>query len=280
MEVNPDAKLPPEVAAAFDDSTNEANRLLLMLRPLYGGVDNWAHLGGVRYYVTYRIPGPDSTTAKEWTESHFVWTHERPRMRIDNADDSTVVVVTGDSTFVRRGGEWVLDPAVVLPAREQALEEVWLTRVPWNLLDARLKRRLNRPWVEKGPLDLRIEYGPGLDRPAGTRLFVRFDPPTYALRTMRWYDPRTRSWFLMEFSDEGRRYGWTWAGRRVLRASDADGAPGPILLTEVIQDMQLETFLPTEVLAPPGGKAYVSRSDSTAAAAPSPAGGAPGAPAR
>jgi len=59
----------------------------------------------VRYYVTYRIPGPDSTTVRQWTESHFVWTHDRPRIRIDNADDSTVVVVTGDSTFVRRAGQ-------------------------------------------------------------------------------------------------------------------------------------------------------------------------------
>jgi len=162
---------------------------------------------------------------------------------------------------------------VVEPARAQALDEVWLLRMPWNLLDGRLKRRLNRPWAENGPLDVRVEYGPGLDRRAGTRLFARFDPPGYALRSLRWYDPLTRNWYLMEFSDDQRRYGWTWAGRRVLRSSDADGTPGPVILTAVVQDMQLETFLPAEVLAPPGGVATVSRADSTAAGA-APAAGA------
>ena len=68
---------------------------------------------------------------------------------------------------------------------------------------------------------------------------------------------------LMEFSDNGKRYGWTWAGRRVLRTSDAQGTPGPIVRTELVQDMQLETFLPAEVLAPPGGVATVSRADSS-----------------
>jgi hypothetical protein len=136
-------------------------------------------------------------------------------------------------------------------------------RVPWNLLDGRLKRRLLKPWAEGSPFEVSVEYGPGADRPAGTHLFLRFDPPSYALRSMRWYDPASRNWYLMEFADEGKRYGWTWSGRRVLRTSDALGTPGPIVLTALIQDMQLETFLPTEVLAPPGGVAVVSRADST-----------------
>jgi hypothetical protein len=178
--------------------------------------------------------------------------------------------VTGDSTFVRRAGAWVTAPEVVLPARAQALDEVWLLRAPWNLLDYDLKRRLNRDWAENQPLDVRVEYGPGQDRPAGTRLFLRFDPPTYTLRAMRWYDPASRNWYLMEFADEGRRYGWTWSNRRVLRTSDAAGTPGPVVLTAEIQDMQLETFPPTDVLAPPGGAAFVSRADTTATGALAP----------
>jgi len=255
----------PEVNPAYDDSSAAAHSMLLLLRSNYGGIDNWAHLGGVRYYVTYRIPGPDSTTVREWSESHFVWTHDTPRIRIDNGDDSTVVVVTGDSTFVRRSGVWVTSPDVVLPAREQALDEVWLVRVPWNLVDQPLKARIEPAWTQGAPLSLRIEYGAGFDRPAGTRMFLRFDPPDYALGTMHWYDPRTKNWYLMEFSDQGHRYGWTWANRRVLRTSDADGTRGPVVWTALVQDMQLETFLPTVVLAPPGGVPYVSHADSTAA---------------
>jgi hypothetical protein len=270
------AKAPPKTAPAPpvtapvpppapDDSSAAAHSLLLTLRPQYGGIDNWARLGGVRYFVTYRIAGPDSTTVREWTESYMVWTHDSPRIRIDNGEDSTAVVVTGDSTFVRRGGVWVTDPAVTLPARNEALDEVWLMRLPWNIIDYKLKRRVEPAFAPGQPLSLRVEYGPGLDRPAGTRLFLRFDPPTYALRSMRWYDPRTRNWYLMEFADEGRRYGWMWSNRRVLRSSDSAGTPGPIVWTALVQDMQLETFMPTEVLAPPGAAAFVARPDSAAA---------------
>jgi hypothetical protein len=249
-----------------DDSSAAAHSTLMLLRPVFGGIDTWAKIGGMRYYVTYRIAGPDSTTVHEWTESYITWAHDRPRIRIDNGEDSTAVVVTGDSTFVRRGGAWVTTPDVALHARSEALDEVWIMRLPWNLIDGNMHRRVEQDFASGKPLLLRVEYGPGQDRPAGTRLFLRYDPPTYALRTMRWYDPRPRHWYLMEFSDEGRRYGWMWSNRRVLRSSDAAGTPGPIVWTALVQDMQVETFMPTEVLAPPGAAAYVARPDSTSGA--------------
>ena len=197
--------------------------------------------------------GPDSAKVREWTEAHIVWAHDRPRIRIDNADDSTVVVVTGDSTFVRRGGVWSSDPEVVAQARALALQNVWLLRMPWNLIDMNLVRRLDPPYVKDGPLSVRIEYGPGQDLPAGTRAWVLFEPPTYAVRTIRWYDPVAKGWYLLELSGDQKRYGWTWAERRTLRASDAEGRPGPIILDATVEDMQLNNTMPLVVLAPPGG---------------------------
>jgi hypothetical protein len=251
------AQAPP---AAADDSSRAAHQMLLFLRGVYGGVDNWAFIDGMRYYATFRIPGPDSTQVTEWTESHMVWSHDRPRVRIDNATDSTVVVVTGESTYVRRAGTWTTDPQVVGPARAQALEASWLIRVPWNLLDWNLKRRLDPPWVKDGPLSVRIDYGPGQDRPAGTQVWIRFDPPTYAVRSVRWYDPRSKNWYLMELSGDQQRYNWTWATRRVVHASDATGKVGPVVLDVRIEDMQVDNQMPLAVLSPPNGIAVVADS--------------------
>lgn len=248
--------------AAADDSSRSANELLLFLRGLYGGVDNWSFIEGMRYYATYRIPGPDSTQVSEWTESHMVWAHDRPRVRIDNATDSTVVVVTGDSTFMRRGGVWITDPQLVDPARELALEAAWLIRVPWNIIDWNLKRRLDPPYVKDGPLSVRIDYGPGQERPAGTQVWVRFDPPSYALRQVRWYEPRSKNWYLMELSGDQQRYKWTWASNRMVYASDAEGRKGPLVLSVRIEDMQIDNQMPTVVLAPPNAVAVRAPSDS------------------
>jgi hypothetical protein len=174
-------------------------------------------------------------------------------VRIDNATDSTIVVVTGDTTYVRRAGAWTTDPAVVAQARALALESSWLLRLPWNLLDFNLKRRVDPPFVKDGPLSVRIDYGKGQERPDGTRVWIRFDPPSYAVRSIRWYDPASKGWSLMELKDDQKRYGWTWAAHRTVRASDADGKPGPVVLEAEVEDMQLVNAMPLSVLAPPGG---------------------------
>ena len=254
---------PAALPAAADDSSRAAHEMLLFLRGTYGGVDNWAYIEGMRYYATFRIPGPDSTQVTEWTESHMVWAKDRPRVRIDNATDSTIVVVTGDTTYVRRAGTWSTDPAVVGPARALALDASWLIRMPWNLLDWNLKRRLDPPFVKDGPLSVRIEYGPGQDRPAGTRVWVRFDPPSYALRQVRWYDPRSKGWYLMELSGDQQRYNWTWASHRVVHASDSEGRPGPVVLDVRIDDMQIDNTMPVVVLTPPNGLAVRAAADTT-----------------
>jgi len=243
---------PPTLPPAADDSSRAAHEMLTFVRGVYGGQDNWANLDGWRYYITYRMFGPDSTKLGEWTEAHMVWAKGHPRMRIDNSNDSTVVVVTGDTTYVRRGGLWSTDPAVVAQARALALQNLWLLRMPWNLLDFSLKRRLDPPFVKNGPLSVRIDFGPGQDLPAGTHAWIRFDPPTYAIRNVRWYDPVAKGWYLLELSGDQQRYGWTWAGRRTLRASDSGGRPGPIILDATIEDMQLDNAMPLIVLSPPG----------------------------
>jgi len=255
----------PMPAAASDDSSRSAHEMLLLLRGDYAGVDNWAFMDGVRYYATYRIPGPDSTQVTEWTEAHMVWLHDRPRVRIDNANDSTVVVVTGDTTYVRRDGVWTTDPALVDPARALALETSWLMRIPWNLLDWGLKRRLDPPYVKDGPLSVRLEYGPGQERSAGTRVYVRFDPPSYTLRQVRWYDPRSKGWYLMDLTGDQKRYGWTWATHRVVHASDAEGKVGPVVLDIRIDDMQIDNRMPLSVLAPPNAVAVRAPADSVKA---------------
>ena len=257
----PRESAPQGIPAAADDSSRAAQEMLLFLRGVYGGVDNWGFIEGMRYYATFRIPGPDSTQVTEWTEAHMVWAHDRPRVRIDNATDSTVVVVTGDTTYVRREGQWTTDPTIVGPDRELALDASWLIRLPWNLLDWNLKRRIDPAFVKDGPLSVRVDYGPGQDRPAGTQAWIRFDPPSYAVRQIRWYDPRSRNWFLMELSGDQQRYGWTWATRRVVHASDATGKVGPVVLDVRIEDMQIDNEMPLTVLAPPNGVAVRAAAD-------------------
>ena len=237
--------------AAADDSSLAAHQWLMLLRGDYGGLDNWANLDGLRYYITYRIPGPDGKTAREWTESHLAWLHDRPRLRIDNGTDSTIVIVTGDTTYVRRNGAWTSDPHANESERAHAIESLWLVRLPWNLLDYGLKRRLDSAFERGGPLSVRIEYGPDQDLPAGTRVWVRFDPPSYSVRSVRWYDPRSKGWYLLELEDDHKRYNWTWAERRTLRSSDAEGKAGPVISTATIEDMQLDNAMPLVVLAPP-----------------------------
>ena len=60
----PHTSPPQAMPAAADDSSRVAHELLLLLRGVYGGVDNFAFMDGVRYYAIYRIPGPDSTDRK------------------------------------------------------------------------------------------------------------------------------------------------------------------------------------------------------------------------
>ena len=62
---------------------------------------------------------------------------------------------------------------------------------------------------------------------------------------------------MLELEHDQKRYEWTWAERRTLRASDSEGKAGPVILEAQIEDMQLESMMPTEVLAPPGGTAVV-----------------------
>src|SRR4029078_5811442 len=97
----------------------------------------------------------------------------------------------------------------------------WMVRVPWNLLDWTIKRRVDPAFVKDGPLSVRLPDGPGQARPGGTRVYLRFDPPTYAARQVRWYDPRSKGWYLMELSGDQQRYGWTWATRRLVHTQGA-----------------------------------------------------------
>jgi hypothetical protein len=254
----------------MDDSSRQAQGFLEELSRVNGGPDLWANMRGVRYYITYRIPGPEGTTLEEWTEYHMVWTQGRPRVRIDNATDSTVVIVAGDTTWVRRDGRWTRDSLAVAPARAQALDARWLVRVPWNLLSPTLKRRIDSPLERDQPFVIRADYGPGEDRPAGTVARLTFAPPGFALTQVHWYDPQSRNWYLLELAGEQERYGWHWAERRTLHASDAAGTRGPVAWTALVQDMQIEAQMPDQVLAPPvvATAAVAAPADSAAAGAP------------
>lgn len=240
-------------AAVADDSTQYAQGMIADLRALYGGDDSWARIEGFRYYVQTTIPGPDGAPVREWTEAHHVWAHGAPRARIDVAEDSTIVVVRGDTTWVRRAGAWMTDSVVVAAGRAQALDALWTWRLPRNLLDPRIKARQLSANVRGEPLVTRFLYEkPGLDRPPGTVLTITFAPPGYAMRTLHWYDPRAGAWYRLELADDRKRYGFTWAGRRTLHASDAAGEKGPVLWTARLEDVQVEARMPGVVLAPPG----------------------------
>jgi hypothetical protein len=197
---------------------------------------------------------------RKWTESHHVWLHGAPRARIDVEEDSTIVIVAGDTTRVFRGGAWVdaADTSVIAAARDQALDLVWSWRLPRNLVDPAIRTRLRGAPARGAPFTARFHYDrPGLGRPAGTILDVTFAPPNYSMRRLHWYDPRTKGWYLLELADDKRRYDWTWAERRTLHASNAAGEPGPVVWSAVVQDLQIEPALPAVVLAPPGSGAGV-----------------------
>jgi len=245
---------------AVDESTAVAQALVWDVRALYGGLDNWERMDGFRYYVTYTIPGPEGAPVRTWTEVHHVWLHGAPRARIDVEEDSTIVIVSGDTTRVFRGGAWVgaADTTVIAAARDQALDLLWSSQLPRNLVNPAIRTRLRGPTARGEPFTARFHYDrPGLGRPEGTVLDVTFAPPTYAMRRLHWYDPRTRGWYLLELADDKSRYDWTWAERRTLHASNAAGEPGPVVWTAVVQDLQIEPAMPAAVLAPVGSAGVV-----------------------
>ncbi len=262
---------PPPTGPAPDDSSMRAAGLLLSTRRAYGFPDTWNRLEGVRCFITYRIPGPDGAPVQEWTESHHLWLKPPVRARIDNATDSTLIVVRGDTTSVRRGGAWTDEPLMLAAARTQVLAALWLQQMPYNLFGNALKRRIDRePTKEDESFVVRVEYGEEQGRPAGTRARITFAPPGPVVRSVHWYDPRSKGWFLLELSNEKSRYGWTWAENRTLRSSDAEATAGPVVWTARVQDMQLEADMPVEVLAPAG----IGASSDTSAARPGGAAGA------
>lgn len=250
------APAPPAVVA--DESTRVAQSMIADLRALYGGDDNWARIDGFRYYMTYTIPGPGGAPVRTWTEAHFVWVRGVPRARIDIAEDSTIVIVVGDTTKVRRAGAWMTDSLVVAAGRAQALDALWAWHLPRNLVDPRIRARQLGASTRGKPVVTRFFFDrPGLERPQGTVLTVTFAPPTYAMRRLHWFDPRGRAWYVLELADDHQRYGFTWAQRRTLHASDAAGEAGPVLWTAVLEDFQIEGQMPALVLSPPGAGAGV-----------------------
>ena len=249
------APTPPPAGTAVDDSTAFALGMLNEMRALYGGDDAWARIEGFRYDITFTIPGPGGAPVRTWTESHTVWTMGEPRARLDVLEDSTTVIVAGDTTRVFRDGRWSTDSLVVGAARAQALDVIWAWHLPRNLVDRRLRLRQLDPNVKGEPFSTRAYFErPGLPRPQGTVLTVTFAPPTYAMRKLHWYDPRAGAWYLLELADDRMRYGFTWAERRTLHASDAAGEAGPVLWTAVLTDFQIEPEpqMPAVVLHPPG----------------------------
>ena len=237
-----------------DDSSSDAHRFLLGARGTYGGMDLWEELGAFTYFVTYRIPGPDGATVRQWDEAHVVWAHAPDRVRIDNTADSTVITLSGDTTRVRRGGVWTRDPQVLDAARQQALDALWLQRLPWNLFDARLVRRIVRPAGPGTGARVLVRYPKGEDRPESTVVVLDFDPDSYVMRSILTYDPRVRAWFRLDLASDRTRFGWTFAESRTLYASDSDGRRGPVVWSALLQDMQLARGTPESILHPPGSE--------------------------
>ena len=241
-----------------DDSTRSAQSLVHEIRSLYGGDDNYAAMEGIRYYITFTMPGPEGAPVRTWTEAHYVWLHGAPRIRIETVEDSSIVIVSGDTTRVRRDGRWIDDPVTVAAAREQALDAVWTWRLPRNLLSPAIRARQLDPAQRGVPFTTRFWYEhPGLDRPQGTILGVTFAPPSFTMRRLHAFDPRSGSWTILDLEDDRSRYDWTWAERRTLRAANAAGEPGPVLWTAVVQDMQIEGRMPAILLSPPDAGAGV-----------------------
>jgi hypothetical protein len=244
---------PAPVVTAADESLAFARSLVHEIRAQYGGDDNWALMAGLRYDMSYTIPGPGGAPVRAWTETHFAWFADPPRARIDTIEDSTIVIVSGDTTRVRQGGAWLGDEPAVAVARSQALDVVWAWRLPRNLGNPAIRAKLMDPVLRGAPFTVRYFYErPGLDRPEGTILDVTFGPPTYTIRRLHWFDPRAKSWFALELDVDRMRYGWTWAERRTLYASNEAGENGPVVWTAVVQDMQIENTMPVIVLSPPG----------------------------
>ncbi len=242
----------PYTPPAMDDSTAQAESQLQMLTEVYGGRDTWDPMHGLRYDVTYTIPGPEGVPVRSWTEMHFVWTKGTPKMRIDNMADSTIVLIDGDTTWVRRDGVWTSDSTSVAGDRANALEARWLARIPYSLLGERPKRRVEQAVGRDTAMIVRAESGAGENRPAGTIARVTFAPPTFGLSRVHWYDPAARAWFLMELTDERTRFGWRWAENRTVRTSDAAGTPGAIVMTVRVEDVLPAPELPDDLLHPPG----------------------------
>jgi hypothetical protein len=242
----------PPTPSSMDDSTAAALEQLALIPDAYGGDRIWDPIRGVRYDITYTIPGPEGVAVRTWTESHIVWTKLPVRVRIDNDSDSTIVVLRGDTCLVRRDGAWTADSAAVATERESAREARWLVCIPWDLLGEQPKRRLEQSIARDTALIVRAEYGPGLDRSAGTIVRATFAPPDFHLRTVHTYDPRARAWFLLELANERTSFGWTWAERRTLRTSDEKGTPGAVVLEARIDNMTVASDLPPEILYPPG----------------------------
>jgi hypothetical protein len=148
---------------------------------------------------------------------------------------------------------------LIAAARDQALDAIWSWHLPRNLLNPAIRARLLESPVQGQPFTTRSFFErEGLGRPPGTVLSVTFEPPTYAMRRLHWFDPRTKAWYLLDLADDKQRYGFTWAERRTLHASDAAGEAGPVLWTAVVQDFQIENHMPTVVLSPPGATFVVA----------------------
>jgi hypothetical protein len=251
-KTRPAQPAPAASNVVVDDSTQVAMAMIQLVTDAYGGRETWLPLQGVRYDVIYTIPGPEGVPVSTWTESHILWMKERPRARIDNGQDSTIVIVEGDTTWVRRDGMWTSDSTATASERAAALDARWLARMPWSLLGETPRRRVEQAIGRDTALVVRAEYGAGDDRPAGTIARVTFAPPTFGLSTVHWYDPRSKAWFLLELSDEKTRYGWRWAAHRTLYTSDAAGTKGPVVLDARVDDFTVASELPEELLHPPG----------------------------
>ncbi len=246
------------IVYVVDESTSAAHALVHEIRSNYGGDENFAAMDGIRYYITYTMPGPEGAPVRTWTEAHYIWLHGAPRARIETIEDSTVILVNGDTTHVRRAGRWIDDPVPVAAAREQVLDAIWAARLPRNLNHPGIRARQLAEAQRGVPFTTRFFYEhPGLDRPEGTILEVTFAPPAYTLQRLYTFDPRAKAWTILELTDDRSRYRWTWAERRTLRAANAAGEPGPVLWTALVQDMQLEGRMPALLLSPPDAGAGV-----------------------
>jgi hypothetical protein len=175
----------------------------------------------------------------------MVWSHDAPRVRIDNATDSTVVVVTATrrSCGATASGRPIRRRR---PARALALEA--LVCACRGTCSTGPQARLDPPYVKDGPLSVR-SIRPGQERPPA-RACGALRLRRLRAAAVRWYDPRSKSWYLMELSGDQQRYEWTWSTARwCTPATPRQG--GPLVLDIRIEDMQIDNRMPTAVLSPP-----------------------------